>query len=287
MRNEIVNSLQQKGDLLPVPEVILALQNLTNDPNCNVDDIHRLLKADLVLSGKIITMSNSSYYAGGREKADNLQEAIVRLGVYVVLDICYAAELPKAFEKSQTFDQAQFWKHSLATGYLSSLLANKLINEQKPLDASFLSGLVHDVGILVLDYLIPEEYNKFLSVKDISSSEQPIEMLEREFFGIDHQELGGMFLQKWWQLPSLVIETVTDHHRNLINDSNGITLAHIVNAANKLANEHEISHPLMTQYKEEVSEEFLLKTGIENSELALFVEKTKIGLLAFEDLFDS
>jgi HD-like signal output (HDOD) protein len=81
MRGKILDCLEQKGDLPPLPEVLLKLQKLKNDPDCNVDDICRLIKSDMVLTGKLVTLSNTVFFRGGREKADNIEEAIVRLGI--------------------------------------------------------------------------------------------------------------------------------------------------------------------------------------------------------------
>lgn len=287
MRDKILDRLQQKGDLPPLPEVLLELQKLINDPDCNVDDIHRLIKADMVLMGKLVTLANNVYFAGGREKADGIEEAIVRLGLKMVLDLCYSVEVPKAFKKIKSFDQNQFWKHSLAVGYLTRMLTNELLDDQDSLEASFLSGLMHDVGILVFDYLIPDEYNKFLHDKDLSGSSKPVEALELESFGIDHQELGARFLEKWWKLPSTVTGAVTNHHLDYEGEDKDITLTEILSAANKLANEHGISHPISTQYQEALSEDFIKKAGITEDELAFFIDQTKIGLLAFDCLTES
>jgi len=287
MREKILSSLQQNGDLPPLPKVLLELQKLINDPDCNVDDIHRLVKADMVLTGKLITLSNNVYFAGGREKADGIEEAIVRLGIKMVLDLCYSVELPKAFKQIKSFDQNQFWKHSLAVGYLSRMLANKLLDDPDSLDASFLCGLMHDVGILVFDYLIPKEFDEFLHAKDISNSSQSVEALEQETFGIDHQELGAMFLEKWWKLPPLTIEAVTRHHKDYVDEGKNVTLPEILSAANRLANEYGISHPISTQYQEVLSEDFIKKANISDDELAFFIDQVKIGLLAFDCLFES
>lgn len=89
--------------------------------------------------------------------------------------------------------------------YLTRLLANELLEDEDSIEASFLSGLMHDVGILVFDYLIPENYYDFLHTKDIDNSDQSLESLELAIYGIDHQELGAMFLKKWWVMPPLVI----------------------------------------------------------------------------------
>ena len=56
MRKKIIELIEGKPDLPPLPEVLLGLQKLMNDPDCEVEDVYRLLKTDPVLSGRIITL---------------------------------------------------------------------------------------------------------------------------------------------------------------------------------------------------------------------------------------
>ena len=161
MRDKILNLLDQKGELPPFPKVLLDLQELINDPDCDVDDVRRLIQIDMALTGKLITLSNSAFFRMGREKTGTVEEAIIRLGVNQVLDLCYCLEIPKSFKKIKSFDQTQFWQHSLASGYLSRMFSEKLVDDQNIVNASFMSGMMHDVGILVFNYLIPKEYNNF------------------------------------------------------------------------------------------------------------------------------
>ena len=57
MRKKIIELIEGRTDLPPLPEVLLGLQKLMNDPNCEVEDVYRLLKTDPVLSERIITIS--------------------------------------------------------------------------------------------------------------------------------------------------------------------------------------------------------------------------------------
>ena len=59
---------------------------------------------------------------------------------------------------------------------------------------------MHDVGIMVLDNIIPRDYFNFLTLKDLSSSDKPLELLEEEEFKIAHPEVGAEFMKKWWDL---------------------------------------------------------------------------------------
>ncbi|MZH01989.1 MAG: HDOD domain-containing protein [Nitrospinae bacterium] len=286
MRKEILRSLEENGSLPPLPKVLLELQKMVQDPDCNADDIYRLIQADPVLTGRLITLSNTVFFGGGREKIDTLQNAIVRLGVKMAIDLCYCVEAPKAFGKTKSFNQAHFWKHSLAVAHLSRILANILIDDPDILEASFLSGLMHDIGILVFDYLNPGDYGEFLIAKDISDSDLTMEVLERSVFGIDHQELGMVFVRKWWKLPENVLDAIADHHDEYIDDGRSVTLAQIINAANDLANKYQISHPIMCHHKESSGESLTKKAGITGQELDEFIDQAKTGLTVFDNIFD-
>ena len=58
MRKKIIELIEGQPDLPPLPEVLLGLQKLMNDPDCEVEDVYRLLKTDPVLSGRIITLGH-------------------------------------------------------------------------------------------------------------------------------------------------------------------------------------------------------------------------------------
>ena len=57
MCKKILELILGRPDLPPLPEVFLGLQKLMNNPDCEVEDVCRLLKTNLVLSGRIITIS--------------------------------------------------------------------------------------------------------------------------------------------------------------------------------------------------------------------------------------
>ena len=113
-----------------------------------------------------------------------------------MVDLVYALELPKTFKKSKAFDQVQLWRHSVVVAFI----------------ASFLAGLMHDVEIMVLDNIIPRDYSNFLTLKDLSSSSKPLELLEEEEFKIAHPEVGAELMKKWWNLSPQVASAALAHH---------------------------------------------------------------------------
>ncbi len=284
MRKKIIELIKTKPDLPPLPEILLGLQKLMNDPNCEVEDVYHLLKTDPVLSGRIITLANSALFGSGKETTRNLEDAVIRLGMQQVMDLLYALELPRTFSRSKAFDQVEFWKHSLAVAFISRSLAKKVLSDFEDWEAAFLAGLMHDVGILVFDNVIPEEYYKFLTLKDLSSTDQPLDVLEKDHFKIDHSEVGEKFMKKWWQISDRVNSAALKHH-DPSDQGKPVNLDQLVATANRIANHHGITHPVMTAFEDPPEEGYLDNLGITQEELDIVIDTTKMGLLAAETVF--
>jgi len=77
------------------------------------------------------------------------------------------------------------------------------------IEEAFVCGLLHDIGKVTLDMLYPEE---FRAAADRAHSEGKfIRETERETFGMDHAEVGGL-LGEHWNLPASVVDAIQYHH---------------------------------------------------------------------------
>ncbi len=243
MRDKILSLVKEKGDLPPLPDILLRLEKLINDPESDIEAIAALIETEPVLSGRLIKMANSVLFGGGREQAKDLSTTILRLGIKMVLDLAYTLQLPSMFKKPKAFNQIRFWKHSLAVACLSQCLAENTGLSGEELEESYVCGLMHDLGILVFDFLITEEYSKF--AKDLDKDSSLLEIQEIETFGIGHAELGARFIHHQWPVSPVVVRAVKEHHLPLKNDGSRLTIQKVVNIANQIANVNGIDHGLV------------------------------------------
>ena len=287
MREKILELIETNSNLPPLPKILFGLQKLMDDPDCEVEDVYRLIKTDPVLSGRLITLANSALFGSGRDETQNLEDAVVRLGMKQVMDLLYALELPRTFKKSKAFDQIEFWKHSMAVAFITRSLAKKVLSNIEDLEASFLAGLMHDVGILVLDNIIPEQYFNFLTLKDLSATDKPLSTLEQEEFNIAHSEVGAIFIEKWWALPSRVALAAREHHGEGPVKGEPLTLPQVISTANRIANINAFTHPVNTGFEDLPAEDYLDVLGISQEELDVVVDTTVIGLMVAESLLRS
>lgn len=281
MRDEILNRMGEKGNIPPLPDILIRLEAKIDDPSGELDDIAQLIETEPVLAGRLLALSNSVFFGAGREKILSLKGAVLRLGLKLVLDLAYTLELPRIFAGVGTFKQDKFWKHSLAVGVLSRHIAGRWDPERRVGEQAYLAGLMHDIGVLVFYFLIPKEYRKFL--KEIQEKEAPLEVLEREQFGICHAELGAGFIKKWWPLDAEVVEAVGRHHQKLDPEKDQDMVVAAVNVSNAIANIHEWRVGLANP-EDALNRKFLIVKGMTLETYQEFVDDARESLKAAQNI---
>ncbi len=120
-----------------------------------------------------------------------------------------------------------FWRHSIACGVFARLLGT-YVDGGVSTERLFVSGLLHDIGRLVIFRALPEHsaYSLFLSMKE----RRPLASVEKEIFGFEHADVGSTLMDKW-KFPSKLVRNVRFHHAEAAVDIE----SSIINIADCLA----------------------------------------------------
>jgi len=105
---------------------------------------------------------NSSFY-GFPNRISTVTHAIVILGFNTVKSIVLSTSIFDALKKSGksgAFDRLAFWRHSIGVGACSRVLAKRL--GFTALEEFFIAGLLHDVGKIIMDTYLPEDFHAVL-----------------------------------------------------------------------------------------------------------------------------
>ncbi len=210
MREKIVALLQSSGDLPTLPDIVIKLNTMIRDPQSNAKAIAKLIEVDPVLAGRILKLSNSVYYSRSTTPITTLPLAITKIGLTTMVKLVYSLKMTMLFDKISVIDPSMFWHHSLAAAIITQSLSRRIKTNMHMQDIAYLAGLMHDIGILVFGYLIPDEYSRF--IESAACAEESLEKQETRIFGIDHSELGALFIDYWWNVDKNVIEAVKYHH---------------------------------------------------------------------------
>ena len=214
--------------LAPLPKLAQRIMEISHDPNSTPKDLADIIQRDQVLTAKILKIVNSAYY-GFPRKIGHIDRAIIVLGFNEVNNITLAACLMQVYPiggESPYFDREAFWLHSLSTAFIARSLSSQ-IPALNPREA-FVVGLLHDIGMVVLDQQFREIFNHVLALA--KEKNQPLYEISREVLNTDHAEIGGIIADSW-NLPSNLVNAIQYHHKPMLarKDQYEVHLAHIAN----------------------------------------------------------
>ena len=196
-------------ELVSLPEITLRINEMVNDPDCDIDSIGKLLSQDPALAVRLLGIANSPFY-GFSTEISTVTRAIAVLGINKIRDIVLSASATKAFDGIPVDIIAvdDFWQHSLYCGVLGQILAKQ--TKLDP-DAIFIAGLLHDIGQLILFNRYPQEMHEII-LRTIEG-ETPLTMVaaEQERLGTNHTEVGAE-LARSWHLPAHIEAVIAWHH---------------------------------------------------------------------------
>jgi putative nucleotidyltransferase with HDIG domain len=176
------------------------------DPDASAIDLGQHIAADQSLSAIILRLVNSSYY-GFYRQITSVSEAIVMLGFIEVRNLTLTATAFKTVEgASSKYDRVQLWRHALATAMAAEQCAKKF---DVRVEGAFESGLLHDIGKVILDLVYPDEF--VAAVQRAHEEEASIAEIEEATFGLNHATVGGI-LGEHWHLPPAVSDAIRYHH---------------------------------------------------------------------------
>lgn len=214
-----------------LPQVLLKLVEACRNEETTVREIAQIINSDSALSGRILGIVNSPFYRRA-EKIVRIDDALFHLGRDAVRSIAVSASIHQVFSRVNgqgPFHMKLYWRHALLCAVLARRLSEK--TSFKAPELSFLSGILHDVGRVVLWVHFPEEYGRVLCAAGTRSDL----LLEGERkMGITHAEVGSWLLARWG-LDAFTADAARYHHEPLERIHGAFPLVKIVYAANLLA----------------------------------------------------
>lgn len=205
---EVAEQLVEKIDDLPtIPVVATQVLQLLDQPDVQVEEVADLMLTDQVMTARVMKMLNSPVYKPSHE-ITSLKRALVYLGLRHIREVALTTSFISAFETdSGAFDVSAFWEHSFGVGMVSKAIAAKI--GYPDLEKAYISGIIHDLGVVFLSNFKREEFLKVL--ENIKGRPVKLADAEIEQFGTSHCEIGLSMAHKW-NFPEAYCEVIAYHH---------------------------------------------------------------------------
>ena len=212
----IIKQIQQSGYMPEIPRAFGESLNMLLEPwEYRIDECISKLSTVPGLESTLIHILN--YNAKLNREILTLKDAVVYLGAKNtrMIAIAYITRLllPNRKGRAEIFDNKTYWKHCIGTSIAAHLIADETGLCDK--DKMFTYGLIHDIGITVLDICLPQHLDKIHTMQ----LERGVHHIAAEKIilnGATHSEI-GMWICKEWGLPQEIQEIVGCHHSPFVD----------------------------------------------------------------------
>ncbi len=199
--------MQRQMDSFPVlPATVAQILRVTGDPESSAADLMAALLPDQSLCATVLKLANSALF-GRPRRVDSLQAAIMVLGFNRVQSIALVKAMLNTFSdlgSGSAPEVERFWEHA----FLAAMAANHMARDLGlGLGASFMAGLLHDLGKLVLLQTFGDDYLA------AGSTAAPARGPGCRAAGLRLRSCcRGRRLLGQWQFPRNLVATASGHH---------------------------------------------------------------------------
>jgi HD-like signal output (HDOD) protein len=200
-----------------LPVVASKVLEMIQDPDISINKLCRVLADDAALSGRLLTVSRSPQYAQ-RNLPTALPAAVQVLGFRMLRSVIVAHATQSLCVKGNKSSE-RLWNHSLGVA-----LGMRVLSERAgwhDADLGFLTGLMHDVGQMILVQGDPRAYEMLGG-----EAQHPVVSIvdkEQASYGLDHTLMGFTLLNSW-NMDSQIAQATLNHHSDVqAGDDNKLT----------------------------------------------------------------
>ena len=208
-RDQIENRLKYCPRLPSLGSINSALRELLNADQRYTSQVAEIIRRDPSLTARLLRLVNSVYY-GLSTPVNSIEDAVFYLGVRQIRQLVMVTPIIEDFQKlagKASFAWREFWQHCIGTAILTREVISTL---RAPTDeVDYVAGLIHDVGKIAMASACPEHFQLIHQHGELS--DPPLVEREREILGLDHCEVGAMYLRSH-NLPDALIDVARFHH---------------------------------------------------------------------------
>jgi len=206
LTSEQVQKILQGITIPPQPQIMVDLQMEQMLPNCDINEIAKLIGQDVGLAGSILKTVNSPFY-NLSNKITSINQAVNLLGVNSVVNLVNALSIKGELSNDQIVSLGKFWDNAMEIAQAAAAIA-KQIGFAAP-DEAYTLGLFHNCGIPLLMMRF-ENYPEVIS-ETYAREEARIVDLENSLINTNHAVV-GYYVGKSWNLPRYLCEAIHEHH---------------------------------------------------------------------------
>ncbi len=163
LANDKIKEIVSRIESLPsLPDIYLRLQQALVSPDVSVAEVAAIIKKDVAMSAKVLQLVNSAFF-GIFQPVESPARAVGLLGLDTIKGLVLGVQVFSELKsRSKLFSLGKLMNHSMAVGACAKKIAAAESDDKTIIDNSFIGGILHDVGKLVLASRMQEQYDQVI-----------------------------------------------------------------------------------------------------------------------------
>jgi len=222
---EIVNN----SEISSIKQTVTQIINTINDPDSSANDLKSIIEIDPPITAKLLKLANSAYYSYPKT-ISSILESIVCIGFEAVRELALNQKVCEIFKKTDYingYSRISLWKHSVAVAICSKLIYRREFSE--PGENIYVAGLLHDIGIIVLDQFLHYDFINIL--RKSKHEKNNLVNIENAVLGFNHTDI-GLAIADNWNFPIELVKAVGNHHNPENVDDEYVNISSTIFVAN-------------------------------------------------------
>lgn len=207
----IFNRISEKTQLPRLPNYVMELQKLMEDPNASTDQMAALIKYDSLLAATVLRVANNQKTRDG-QLIRSLSHAIAFIGLESLRDMVIIAAVSRFELKTKIFSGKNFWDKAFLTGRIAEYFIARFKLDFTP-EQGFLAGSTCNIGKIVQAIVDPKTADLYASDLENLSILGNWSAAEKRNKGHQHTVLGEIGAA-FWGFPEELLESISLHHES-------------------------------------------------------------------------
>ncbi|MFT7560723.1 MAG: HD-like signal output (HDOD) protein [Flavobacteriales bacterium] len=237
--NVTTHSMQKKESrqksVPRLPYVIPKLLKSLRDPNSSAKHYVQIIDKDPAMAAAVLKLANSVYFNPIGKRIDEIETAVVKLGIDGIRSVLSAAVLQPIIQRNSAYfsnSGQKIWQHSLYCAVACELIAEHRKVEKFKV---YVMGLMHDIGTITLFSELCKQFK--LNHEDVAPGYNafvpPIKAISIPL---------SYLIVKDWELPQDICKALAEQN-NISPDKEVSIFGQILYQANMVCETYDCIYP--------------------------------------------
>jgi len=191
---QIEQRMSKLGDLPIFSASLNKIRRVSKDEDSDAMSLAVEVMKDANLVTKLLQLANSPYYNRGLGKIASISRSVVLLGFETISSLCLTLKLIDSFNSEHPSVDMNLM---LVNAFLTANMAREVAEKAgvKDVEQSYICGLLHGLGEIIVAYSLPEKYKGML--QQCKKTDLAWEKIQQENLGGSFYSIGQKLAEQW------------------------------------------------------------------------------------------